>query len=213
MGARLAGAVIGVLIVLAALLAVLSRKGEAPERLLLGGLAAGALCNAIVNAAMATGDVRAFQLLAWISGSTNEVGWTEASMVIAVAGVLLGLLPLMTRWLEILPLGATSARAVGLPLHPSRIVLILVSAGLTATASLIVGPLSFVGLVAPHMARLLGFCRVHHQLAAAILIGAGLMTGTDWLCRIVSFPYQLPLGLFAALIGGPYFVWLLRCRS
>jgi ferric hydroxamate transport system permease protein len=73
-----------------------------------------------------------------------------------------------------------------------------------------VGPLSFVGLVAPHMARLVGFNRAHHQLAAAILIGAGLMTGADWLSRIVSFPYQLPLGLFASLIGGPYLIWLLR---
>jgi ferric hydroxamate transport system permease protein len=116
----------------------------------------------------------------------------------------------MTRWLEILPLGADQARAVGLPLQMSRMSLILFAAGLTAAASLIVGPLSFVGLVAPHMARLLGFGRAHHQLLAAILIGTGLMTGADWLSRIVSFPYQLPLGLFASLIGGPYLIWLLR---
>jgi ferric hydroxamate transport system permease protein len=159
---------------------------------------------------MITGDARAFQLLAWISGSTNQTTWTEASAALAVALALLGLLPLMTRWLEILPLGADHARAVGLPLQMTRMTLTLFAAGLTAAASLIVGPLSFVGLVAPHMARLLGFGRAHHQLLAAILIGAGLMTGADWLSRIVSFPYQLPLGLFASLIGGPYLIWLLR---
>jgi iron complex transport system permease protein len=60
------------------------------------------------------------------------------------------------------------------------------------------------------MARLLGFGRARHQLMAAILIGAGIMTGADWLSRIISFPYQLPLGLFASLIGGPYLIWLLR---
>lgn len=213
MGARLTGAAIGVLIVLIVLLSFAGRKEKEPERLLLGGLAVGAFCNALVNAVMATGDTRAFQLLAWLSGSTNEIGWTEASMALVAALVLFGLLPFITRWLEILTLGPHSARAVGLSLHKTRLVLILVSAGLTAAASLIVGPLSFVGLVAPHMARLIGFGRVHQQLAAAILIGAGLMTAADWLCRIAAFPYQLPLGLFVSLIGGPYFVWLLRRGS
>jgi iron complex transport system permease protein len=210
MGTRLTGAVIGVLITLIALLSVARQQEKNSERLLLGGLAIGALCNALVNAAMITGDARAFQLLAWISGSTNQTTWTEASAALTVALALLGLLPLMTRWLEILPLGADHARAVGLPLQMTRMTLTLFAAGLTAAASLIVGPLSFVGLVAPHMARLLGFGRAHHQLLAAILIGAGLMTGADWLSRIVSFPYQLPLGLFASLIGGPYLIWLLR---
>jgi iron complex transport system permease protein len=186
------------------------RKGDNPTRLLLGGIAAGALCNALVNAAMVTGDARAFQLLAWISGSTNQVGWTEASVTLAMAVVLLGAFPLMVRWLDILPLGGNQARAVGMPLRASRMILVLLSGGLTAGASLVVGPLSFVGLVAPHMARLLGFARAHHQFPAAVLIGAGLMAGADWLCRIVAFPYQLPLGLFASLIGGPYLIWLLR---
>lgn len=210
MGARLAGAAIGVLTVLIVLLALTRRKDESPERLLLGGLAAGAFCSALVNAVMATGDVRAFQLLAWLSGSTNEIGWAQASTAVAAALVLLGLLPFTMRWLDLLTLGPVSARAAGLSLHKVRLVLILVSAGLTAAASLVVGPLSFVGLIAPHMARLMGFGRAPQQLAAAILIGAGLMTAADWLCRIVTFPYQLPLGLFVSLIGGPYFVWLLR---
>lgn len=210
MSARMIGATLGALIVMAALLAITGRKGENPARLLLGGIAAGALCNALVNAAMVTGDVRAFQLLAWISGSTNQVGWTEASAALAMAMVLLGAFPFMVRWLDILPLGEDQARAVGMPLRTSRMILVLLSGGLTAGASLVVGPLSFVGLVAPHMARLLGFARAHHQLPAAILIGAGLMAGADWLCRIVAFPYQLPLGLFASLIGGPYLIWLLR---
>ena len=210
MGERLLGATAGVAVVLVALLAIAQRQEENSERLLLGGLAAGALCNALVNAAMITGDARAFQLLAWISGSTSQVGWTEAWIVLTVALVLLGLLPLLTRWLAVLPLGTGQARALGLPLRASRTILILFAAGLTAAASLVVGPLSFAGLVAPHMARLLGFGPAQQHLLASILIGAGLMTGADWLSRIASFPYQLPLGLFASLIGGPYLVWLLH---
>ncbi|WP_230531515.1 Fe(3+)-hydroxamate ABC transporter permease FhuB [Microvirga roseola] len=213
MGMRLAGAAVGVLIVLTALLTISGRTEQGSARLLLGGFAAGAFCNAIVNAVMVTGDMRAFQLLTWISGSTNETGWAEAVMAFTTALVLLALLPLMMRWLDILPLGSAPAQAVGLPLQKSRIALVLTASGLTAAASLIVGPLSFVGLVAPHMARLIGFGRAHQQLAAAILIGSGLMVAADWLCRTLAFPYQLPLGLFASLIGGPYLVWLLRRRA
>ncbi|WP_247654637.1 MULTISPECIES: Fe(3+)-hydroxamate ABC transporter permease FhuB [Microvirga] len=209
-GIRLAGGAVGVVVVLGALLAVASRQDRNPERLLLGGLAVGALCNALVNAAMITGDVRAFQLLAWLSGATNHITWAEASITVAVAALLLGLLPLIFRWLEIMPLGPDQARAIGLPLRTSRMALTVVAAGLTAAASLVVGPLSFVGLVAPHMARLVGFGRAHHQVLAAVLIGTGLMAGADWLSRIASFPYQVPLGLFASLIGGPYLVWLLH---
>lgn len=210
MGMRLLGAMLGVALALAALLAIAGRQGGNSERLLLGGIATGALCNAIVSAVMITGDARALQLLAWISGSTNQVTWTEASLTFVASVLLLGLLPFFLRWLDILPLGAPAARAVGMPLKTSGMLLIGMSSALTAAGSLLVGPLSFVGLVAPHMARLIGFSRARHQLAASVVSGAGLMTAADWLSRIVAFPYQLPLGLFASLIGGPYLIWLLR---
>jgi len=68
-------------------------------------------------------------------------------------------------------------------------------------------------LIAPHLARLLGFRKLQHQLAAAILIGAGVLIMADWLSRIVIYPYQVPVGLFAALIGGPYLLWLLGYKE
>ncbi|MFP3700895.1 iron chelate uptake ABC transporter family permease subunit, partial [Burkholderia sp. SIMBA_013] len=63
--------------------------------------------------------------------------------------------------------------------------------------------------IAPHLARLVGLGRPLQQGIGAVLIGAGLMVVSDWLARTVAFPYQLPLGLFAALLAGPYLVWLL----
>lgn len=80
---------------------------------------------------------------------------------------------------------------------------------MTAVASLLVGPLSLTGLIAPHLARLLGFRTPQHQLVATIMLGAGILVCADWLARIVIYPYQVPVGLFAALIGGPYLLWLL----
>jgi iron complex transport system permease protein len=64
--------------------------------------------------------------------------------------------------------------------------------------------------MAPHMARFAGFREPRRQIVAAVIIGAVLMVLADWLARMIAFPYQLPLGLLASLIGAPYFVWLLR---
>ncbi|WP_244493904.1 MULTISPECIES: iron chelate uptake ABC transporter family permease subunit [Mesorhizobium] len=68
---------------------------------------------------------------------------------------------------------------------------------------------SFVGLIAPHLARLVGFSRARLHLAGAMLLGALLMIVSDWLSRMAAFPYELPAGLFASPLGGPYLVYLL----
>ncbi len=101
-----------------------------------------------------------------------------------------------------------SAAASGCRSSRARLVLALFAAGLTAISAFIVGPLSLVGLLAPHLAA--RFPRGRRRLAAAMLIGATLLIAADWLSRVVAFPYQVPVGLFAALIGGPYLLRLLR---
>uniref|UniRef100_UPI00135BF61D iron chelate uptake ABC transporter family permease subunit n=1 Tax=Geminicoccus flavidas TaxID=2506407 RepID=UPI00135BF61D len=118
-------------------------------------------------------------------------------------------LPFLSRWLDILPLGGVVARGLGVPLRLCRLLLAVLAALMTALAASIVGPLGLVGLVGPHLARLLGFGRGLQQLLAAVLIGVALMLLADWLGHTVIFPYQIPVGLFVALIGGPYLIWLL----
>jgi iron complex transport system permease protein len=85
---------------------------------------------------------------------------------------------------------------------------------LTAAATLTAGPLGFVGLMAPHLVRLLGIQRTMPQMAAAALLGGLLMAVADWLARTVMFPYEMPAGLLATMLGGPYvMVLLMRRRS
>ncbi|MEW6124370.1 MAG: iron chelate uptake ABC transporter family permease subunit, partial [Pseudomonadota bacterium] len=81
---------------------------------------------------------------------------------------------------------------------------------MTALAAFFVGPLSLVGLLGPHIARLLGFGGGIAFLFASALIGADLLMLADWLGRTIAFPYQIPVGFFAALIGGPYLIFLLQ---
>ena len=131
----------------------------------------------------------------------------------AVMLILLALTPLCRRWLTILPLGGEAARAVGMALPPSRIGLLLLAASLTAAATLTIGPLSFVGLMAPHIARMMGFRRTMPHMAISGLIGGVLLVFADWCGRMLMFPYQIPAGLLSTFIGAPYFIYLLRKQS
>jgi ferric hydroxamate transport system permease protein len=100
------------------------------------------------------------------------------------------------------------AHALGLPVRASRIGMLVVCGVTTGAASLLVGPLSFVGLIAPHIARRAGFATAAQHMAAAFVLGAALMAFADFGARTATFPYELPLGLFAALVGAPYLIWL-----
>lgn len=205
----IAAMAVGALLTLTFMLAVSARSGFGPERLLLSGIATGAFCMAILTTVLASGGMRGYTLLIWMTGSTNRIGSPEAWAAFAGAIVLIAPLAFFSRWLDILPLGRKTGQSVGLAISRSRSTLAILAA-LMAVSSFVVGPLSLIGLIAPHLARLLGFARGRHQLAGAILIGATLLIAADWLSRMVIYPYQIPVGLFAALIGGPYLVWLLN---
>ncbi|WP_447527955.1 Fe(3+)-hydroxamate ABC transporter permease FhuB [Vreelandella sp. TE19] len=201
---------LGALATLALLVLLNKRSGFLPERLLLSGVAVSALFDAVRGVILAGGDPRGQQVIAWLAGSTYYVDIQSALLVgAAAAGLLLLALP-FTRWLDILPLGAATARGLGIGLNRARLALLLLVAVLTACATLVVGPLSFIGLLAPHMARLAGFSRAWWHLLGAGLIGMLLMVLADFIGRQVMFPYDIPAGLVASLIGGAYFMWGLR---
>jgi iron complex transport system permease protein len=205
----LAAMALGTLVSLLIMLAIAARSAFSPERLLLAGVATGALSMAIVSIVLARGDMRGYILLTWLSGSTDRAGPFEAWTAMLSAVVLVAPLAFLGRWLTILPLGGEASRGVGLSVFGSRLMLAVLAALLTAIPTFLVGPLSLTGLVAPHLARLFGFRGVHHQLAASLLLGSLVLLAADWLSRVVIYPYQVPVGLFAALIGGPYLIWIL----
>lgn len=186
------------------------RGGFSPERMLLAGMALSTAFTTLMMLLLASGDPRMANLLTWISGSTYNIDVLQAKRTLIIMGVLLALVPLCRRWLTILPLGGATARAVGIALTSSRLALLLLAAVLTAAATLTIGPLSFVGLMAPHIARMLGFRRALPQQVMAALLGGGVMVAADWCGRMLAFPDQIPAGLLATFIGAPYFVYLLR---
>jgi len=209
-GLSLTAGTLGALATLGLLIAINARSGFEPERLLLTGISVMFLFTAVQQIVMAGGDPRVQGALAWILGSTYSVSLPRALVVCAVAAAMIAVTRPFAAWLDLLPLGSATARALGMDVNRSRLLLLLMVSVLTAGATLIVGPLSFVGLLAPHLARILGLTRAREQMAGSIVLGALLMIGADWLGRELIFPAELPSGMVATLLGGSYFMWRLR---
>ncbi len=207
-----ASAVLGSVVALGALLLLDRRAGHAPDRVVLGGIAMATMLSGTAAAFLASGDPRSLLVAQWLAGTTYlatpglaAVAWS-VTVPLSLGALFCG------RWLSILPLGDAAARGFGLRLGLTRTLLLLVAALLTAAATLVMGPLTFVGLLAPHAARLLGLVRPLPQLAGAVLLAALVMVLADWLGRILLFPAQLPTGLVATLLGTPYFLYQMRRR-
>ncbi|WP_429066725.1 Fe(3+)-hydroxamate ABC transporter permease FhuB [Aeromonas bestiarum] len=206
----LLGGLIGAFACLLLLVLVNRKHGFQPERILLSGIAITALFEPLQAIALANGDMRVQQLLSWMSGSTYYVTLPVAYGLVALAVLMLAACLLISRWLDLLPMGSALATALGIRLNHAQLAILLLVAVLTASATLVVGPLSFVGLLAPHMAKLMGLVRARWHLLGAAASGALLMVSADWIGQQILFPQDVPVGLVSTLLGGAYFMWCLR---
>jgi len=203
-------AAIGAFAAMIVVLSFASQRHLSPNRLLLAGISVSSFASAVLSVFLAIGDQRSWQILAWLGGSSASAT-PDTAIFLAVLGVCVTLAALLlTRWLTILPLGQTTPVSLGLSVGMARMSTILLACIASAAASVLVGPLSFVGLMAPHMTRRMGFDRAASHVLASAVLGALLMTIADLGARNATCPYELPLGLFAALVGAPYLAWVLR---
>ncbi|MEU1719164.1 iron ABC transporter permease [Nonomuraea sp. NPDC005692] len=191
------------------------RGGLSSDRLVLMGIGAHALFNAVTVLIIVKSDPwNTAKALTWLSGSTY--GRVPAQLL-PVAVALALFLPLalwLRRDLDLLALDEDTPRVLGVPLEPVRLLALGGAVLLTSTAVSAVGVVGFVGLVAPHAARALVGGRHVRLLPAAAVLGAMLVSLADTLGRTVIAPAQVPAGLVTALLGTPYFVWLLwRSRA
>ncbi|MFB4276742.1 iron ABC transporter permease [Nonomuraea sp. MTCD27] len=208
---------LGALIAFAVVYGLSWRGGLDSDRLVLIGVAVQAACTAITVLIIVLSDPwNTAKALTWLSGSTY--GRVPAQLVPVALALLLTvpLLAWLRRDLDLLSLDEDTPRILGVPLEPVRLGALACAVLLTSTAVSAVGVIGFVGLVAPHVARAL--VGTHHVrvLPVAALLGALLVSLADTLGRTVIAPAQVPAGLVTALLGTPYFVYLLwraRARS
>lgn len=186
------------------------KQNFAPTQMLLTGIALSAGLDALLRIAMSSGQDNVRALLTWLSGSTYLVAINDVYLLLAGVAILGGVALAGHRWLDLIGLGETSASSVGVNCRQTRLLLLVLVAALTTLCTIIIGPLSFIGLLAPHMARSLNQYRASHQLLTASLLGGVLMVLADWIGRTLWYPWQFPAGLLASLIGGAYFLYLMR---
>ncbi|WP_244464831.1 FecCD family ABC transporter permease [Martelella endophytica] len=198
---------------LVGMLTLADRSRRDPLRLILYGIALAALAKACVTLMMIVGPVyRASQALQWITGSVSAAHWMDVGVVAAGLALSLPVLILMRLPMRQIVLDQQTAVTTGLAVDRSRIGLLVLSVLLTALAISQVGAIGFVGLIAPHAARLfLGQFRPGYLLATA-LIGGILVLAADTLARTIASPLELPAGAVTALIGAPLFLSLILRR-
>ncbi|MDO6405761.1 MAG: iron-enterobactin ABC transporter permease [Pantoea sp.] len=165
-------------------------------RALLMGLNSWLIISASLDAALSAG--------LWSAGSLNGITWTKTPPVIVVLLLALLLVALLARRMRLLEMGDDTACALGVPVERSRLWLMLLGVVLIAASTALVGPISFVALLAPQIARRLG-----GGMPLAGLCGALLLIAADFAAQHLFLPYQLPVGVITVSIGGLYLIALL----
>lgn len=192
------------------LLLVLGRRSHFnPSNFVLSGIALTALLEALVQFALAQGSGGSYQILLWLTGSTYRVTGTTALLFATAVLLLVVAVFAVSRWLTLLSIGRAFSYARGLNPSTANTVMLAIVALLCAFSTATVGPISFVGLVAPHMATMLGARRIKEQLLIGSLIGSTLMVWADWLGQIAIYPSQIAAGTLVAILGSLYFLMLM----
>jgi iron complex transport system permease protein len=188
------------------------RGSWTPTRLLLTGVVVAAGWGALISFILAITPGRDLPgMLFWLMGDLSHAPAPLAGLVVTGLGLLL-CLPL-ARDLNVLARGELAASALGVAVPRLRLMLYLIASLLTATAVTIAGTVGFVGLVIPHLLRLMGLSDHRSLLPAAVLAGGSLLVLADTLARTVVAPQQLPVGVITALLGVPLFLYLLHRRG
>ncbi|WP_206419786.1 Fe(3+)-hydroxamate ABC transporter permease FhuB [Minwuia thermotolerans] len=202
----------GALLVLILLLALSHRHRQAPAVVALVGVSLAALLDALLQFVLAKGGAETYMVVGWLAGSTFRVT-AEGAIGLAIGIAALAATALtLRRWLVLLSAGPDTAASLGLSVAPSRALLLILACVAAALVTAVVGPIAFVGLLAPHIASMLGQRRAADQLATALALGALILLLSDWIGRNALYPLQLPAGALAAIVGGTYFVGLLLFR-
>ena len=180
-----------------------------PIKMAIIGVALSALWAAISHYLMLTNPVEINTAMLWLTGSLWGRSWSYLNVVLPCLVVLLPLPFIFCRDLDTLGLGENKASTLGVTVNKVQISVLVLSVALSTTAVAICGPIAFLGLVAPHLARRLVGGRHRTLLPAALIIGALLLQLSDILARVIDPPTELPAGILTAIIGAPYFFYLL----
>ncbi|EIT7321791.1 vitamin B12 ABC transporter permease BtuC [Enterobacter hormaechei] len=213
-GGELSGWGISLSAILGALLITLillrfARRHLSTSRLLLAGVALGIICSALMTWAVyfsTSFDLR--QLMYWMMGGFGGVDWRQGWLMVLLIPAILWMV-FQAQPLNILALGETSARQLGMPIGFWRNVLVIAIGWMVGVSVALAGAIGFIGLVIPHMLRLCGMTDHRTLLPASAVAGAATLLVADIIARLALTAAELPIGVVTATLGAPVFIWLL----
>ncbi|WP_038184405.1 Fe(3+) dicitrate ABC transporter permease subunit FecD [Vibrio rhizosphaerae] len=190
------------------ILMLLVRANLAPVKLAITGVALAAFYASAIDFILLVHPLDINQALLWLTGSLWGRSWDQVQLLLPWCVLLPAVLGL-SHPLNILVLGEQRATSLGITVHFTRLIALAIAVGWTSAAVAICGPISFLGLIAPHLARQLVGGKHQILLPTGMLVGALILLVADFVGRVIDPPIELPAGILTAAIGAPYFLYLL----
>lgn len=186
------------------------KKGLSPIRIILAGVAVNATLGGIVSMLSILNSDKIQGILMWVNGSLSARGWKDVNMlfIYTLIGIVMAF-PLY-KTCNIIVLGDKTATSLGVNINLQRILISAVAVYLAGISTSIVGVIGFVGLVVPHISRMIIGSNHKYLIPFSSIMGANLLLTADTLGRTIAMPYEIPVGVVMAVMGGPFFLYLLR---
>jgi iron complex transport system permease protein len=178
--------------------------------LILAGVAFGTFASALTSYIMLRSDDQIYRAISFLLGGSTMTGWKPVIAIIPYMVLGVALLILSGHVLNVLQFGEEQANQLGLPVERAKVFVIVTASLTTAVAVAFSGVIGFVGLIVPHMIRILWGADYRRLIPLAIIAGASTLLLADLLARILLAPQTLPVGIVTALAGTPFFLWILR---
>ncbi|MEN6480631.1 MAG: iron ABC transporter permease [Anaerolineaceae bacterium] len=190
----------------------LARVGKTlpTTNLILAGVAISSFANALTSFLMlrSTGELR--RALVWLMGGAVQTGWESVLAILPYVVIGLGILLINSHALNVMQFGDEQAQQLGIPVQRVRRTVLVAASLTTAAAVSYAGVIGFVGLIVPHMVRLVWGGDYRRVMPLSILGGASFLLIADVMARVVMAPQEIPVGIITALVGAPFFLWILR---
>lgn len=178
--------------------------------LILAGVAIGTFASALTSFIMLRSDDQIYRAISFLLGGSTMTGWKPVITVLPYMAVGMGFLILSGHILNVLQFGEEQANQLGLPVERAKAFVIVTASLTTAVAVAFSGVIGFVGLIVPHMVRILWGADYRRIIPLSVIGGASTLLLADMLARILMAPQTLPVGIVTALAGTPFFLWILR---
>lgn len=189
------------------------KNGLDPIRVVLAGVAVNAILGGVIALLTTLYSDKIQGALLWLNGSLASKTWDDVKIVAFYSVIGLSLSLLCARGANVLSLGDSSATSLGFNVNKTRVLLSVVAVFLAGTSTAIVGIISFVGLIVPHISRMIIGSDHKYSIPFSMILGAIVLLVADTLARTILGSLEIPVGVIMSIVGGPFFLYLLRKRG